>query len=109
MDKKLKRNLAKDDYQDRLYEVAKTILPSIYDKVDRKYMESRSTFIRTCFTALSIAEVFLSELGYYCEDQASEEKSVADSDPIYEMDNDTNLTVLKNGGDLLKKLKEDRK
>ncbi len=79
-------------YDEKLYEVAKSVLPVLYEKVDLKYMDKENIYLHTSYTAISFAKSFMEEFGYVTEDMVKNPSTVADEEPIMSFDQDANIT-----------------
>ena len=106
MDKK-RKVIPKYVYDEKLYEVAKAVLPVLYEKVDLKYMDKDNIYMHTSYTAISFAESFMEEFGYITEERAKETppSSPSSDEPIMTFDQDSNITKI----DLNQLKKEDEK
>lgn len=62
MGKRIK--ISEKDYQEKLFEVAKTLLPSMVDKQTEAYLVDRKKRGSLVFNCVAVAQHLLEELGY---------------------------------------------
>lgn len=62
MGKKIK--ISAEDYQEKLFDVAKTLLPSMVDKQTESYLVDRKKRGSLVFNCVAVAQHLLEELGY---------------------------------------------